>query len=153
MSKAIIHSKITSKKLHIEPQDIIEIDSLIDSSKQFESTNKHRCMFHHTAGAFYMEKMFGINFNALENLRTKYNLPEEFIKDYQNQRQLDRFTGTELESVNGKRFDVRTVVEEHILQDFRGKFIPSFSDYLNNMETTPWMNNAIKPINWKKDGV
>lgn len=147
MSKAIVHSKITSKKLHIEPQDIIEIDNLMDSSKKFENSNKHRCMFHHSAGPFYMEKMFGINFGALEALRKKYNLPEEFIKDYQNQRQLDRFTGTELQSSNGKKFDIRTVVEEHISQDFRGKFIPSFSDYLNAMKTELWMVNAAGPLN------
>lgn len=150
MAKAIHHSRITAKKLKIDEDDIIEIDTMMDSSKQFEASNKHRSLFHHTAGCFYMEKMFGINFSALEDLRIKYNLPKEFIKDYQNQRKIDRQTGTELISkIDNKKFDIRSVTEEHIIQDFRGQ-LPSFSDFLSYMETPMWANNGVKPVQKKK---
>jgi len=151
MAKAIHHSRITAKKLKIDEDDIIEIDTMMDSSKQFEASNKHRSLFHHTAGCFYMEKMFGINFSALEDLRIKYNLPKEFIKDYQDQRKIDRQTGTELISkIDNKKFDIRSVTEEHITQDFRGQ-LPSFSDFLSYMETPMWANNGVKPVQKKID--
>lgn len=150
MAKAIYHSRITAKKLKIDEDDIIEIDTMMDSSKQFEASNKHRSLFHHSAGCFYMEKMFGINFSALEDLRKKYNLPEEFIKDYQNQRKIDRVTGTELLSKLGKKFDVRTIAEEHVLQDFRGQF-PTFSDFLSYMQVPMWANNGVKKVQSKDE--
>lgn len=150
MSKSIIHSRITAKKLKIDEEDICEIDNLLDSSKAFEASNKHRLLFHHTAGCFYFEKMFGINFSSLEDLCKKYNLPKEFIQDYQDQRKKDRLTGTELLSKTGKKFVVRDIVESHILQDYKGRFFPSFQDYIRDMKTPAWANNGISQIDSKE---
>lgn len=143
MSKSIIHSKITAKKLKIDVGSISEIDEMIDSSKQFESSNNHRIMFHHAAGCFYMQKMFAISFEKLETLMEKYNLPQEFIADYINQRFYDRNMGTELQDKTGKRFIVRDIVESHILQDFKQKIFPSFSDYIKNINMPEWINNGV----------
>ena len=33
-----------------------------------------------------------------------------------------------------------------ILDDFRQKFIPTLSDYLENMKLTAWMNNAMTDL-------
>lgn len=153
MSKSIRHSQRTAVILGISPSDIIEIDELMDSSKAFEATNKHRVLFHHTAGCYYMGKMFGINFDSLDQLRKKYNLPDEFILDYQKQRMIDRATGTELLSVMDKKFVVREIPEHHIMQDFNNKFMPSLSHYLSYMKTAPWMNNGTKPLEFNNDDI
>jgi len=41
---------------------------------------------------------------------------------------------------------VRSIAEQHILEDFRNKFIPTLQDYLSNMKLLPWMDNAIGPL-------
>ena len=42
----------------------------------------------------------------------------------------------------GKVISVRDIGEQHVLEDFKGKFIPSIQDYLGEMELKPWMNNG-----------
>ena len=42
----------------------------------------------------------------------------------------------------GKVVSVRDIGEQHVLEDFKGKFIPSIQDYLVNMTLEPWMNNG-----------
>ncbi len=43
---------------------------------------------------------------------------------------------------DGKSYSTRQIAEEHILEDFRQKFIPTAADYLQEMEIKDWMNNA-----------
>lgn len=43
---------------------------------------------------------------------------------------------------NGKEISVRDIGEQHILEDFRGKFIPTAQDYLCETELKPWMQNG-----------
>ena len=40
---------------------------------------------------------------------------------------------------DGKTYSVRDVGEQHILEDFGGKFIPSAQDYLQDMPFQEWM--------------
>lgn len=57
------------------------------------------------------------------------------------------FVGTVLELVFGvvitnsvgKRVSVRDIGEQHVLEDFGGKFIPSAQDYLQEIEFSEWM--------------
>lgn len=44
---------------------------------------------------------------------------------------------------SGRSYSPKDVVEVHILEDFRMRFIPSIQDYLENMKLRAWMNNAI----------
>lgn len=43
---------------------------------------------------------------------------------------------------DGKTVSVRDVGEQHVLEDFRGKFIPTAQDYLQEIEYKPWMENG-----------
>lgn len=42
----------------------------------------------------------------------------------------------------GQTISVRDIGEQHVLEDFKGKFIPSIQDYLCELEMKPWMNNG-----------
>jgi hypothetical protein len=44
----------------------------------------------------------------------------------------------------GKEFSVKDVCEQHILEDFGMRFIPTPQDYLENMDFMDWMQNGIK---------
>ena len=41
-----------------------------------------------------------------------------------------------------KKISVRDIGEQHVAEDFRGKFIPTAQDYLQEMEMKDWMNNG-----------
>ena len=86
MSKPIVHAQSAAKKFGGTANDYLSIEEMIDSSKSSFGDNRHRAIFHSSFGAFVMQWMFGINYESLDELRKKYNLPEEFIKDYEKQR-------------------------------------------------------------------
>lgn len=52
----------------------------------------------------------------------------------------------------GRVVSVKDICEEHILEDFGMRFIPTAQDYLENMEFQDWMQNGIKgvPSSFKK---
>ena len=52
----------------------------------------------------------------------------------------------------GKDVSVKDICEQHILEDFCMRFIPTPQDYLENMEFQDWMQNGIKgcPSSFKK---
>ena len=43
---------------------------------------------------------------------------------------------------DGKLVSVKDICEQHILEDFRHKFIPTPQDYIENMEFLEWMQNG-----------
>lgn len=52
--------------------------------------------------------------------------------------------GVTLENSDGKVIPVRTIAEQHIMEDFGG-FIPTLQDFLMAMEYQPWMNGVGEP--------
>jgi hypothetical protein len=54
---------------------------------------------------------------------------------------LERIFGIVINNSDGKQVSVRDVGEQHILEDFGMRFIPTPQDYLQEMEMSPWMNN------------
>ena len=46
----------------------------------------------------------------------------------------------------GKDVCVKDICEQHILEDFGMRFIPTAQDYLENMDFKDWMQNGIKDI-------
>lgn len=46
----------------------------------------------------------------------------------------------------GKDICVKDICEQHILEDFGMRFIPTAQDYLENMDFKDWMQNGIKDI-------
>ncbi len=52
--------------------------------------------------------------------------------------------GVTVTNSDGKRISVRTIAEQHIMEDFGG-FIPTLQDFLCEMEYKPWMNGQGEP--------
>lgn len=53
---------------------------------------------------------------------------------------LERIFGVNIKNSDNRDVSVRDIGEQHILEDFGNRFIPSASDYLEEMEYIPWMN-------------
>ena len=54
---------------------------------------------------------------------------------------LERIFGVIIKNSIGKEVSVRDVAEQHILEDFGMRFIPTPQDYLQELEIQPWMDN------------
>src|SRR5271165_6256386 len=52
---------------------------------------------------------------------------------------LEQIYGITRVNSEGKTYSVRDIGEQHILEDFGGKFIPSAQDYLQDMPFQEWM--------------
>lgn len=55
---------------------------------------------------------------------------------------LEKIFGVTIANSNGKAVSVRDIGEQHVAEDFKGRFIPSAQDYLAEMEMKEWMNNG-----------
>lgn len=56
---------------------------------------------------------------------------------------VEKVFGHEIELTGGGTAKTRYVCEQHILEDFGNKYIPTPSDYLEGMEFQDWMQNGI----------
>jgi hypothetical protein len=52
---------------------------------------------------------------------------------------LEKIFGYEIVNSEGRRVSVRDIGEQHVLEDFGGRFIPSSQDYLQEIEMKEWM--------------
>lgn len=131
VAKPEIHAKSSAKRFGGVPDDYIEIHKLMDSSKGAIADNRHRALCHN---AWFVSEI-------LE--RIKFHNSTHCKPD-------GRFY-TILNSA-GKEISVRDIGEQHILEDFGMKFIPSAQDYLQEMEMKSWMNNGMgePPTSFKK---
>ena len=43
---------------------------------------------------------------------------------------------------DGKNYSVRDIAEQHVLEDYAGRFIPSAQDFLQEIEFHDWMQNG-----------
>ena len=57
---------------------------------------------------------------------------------------LELIFGVTLENSDGKKIPVRSVAEQHVLEDFGG-CIPTLQDFLGAIEAEPWMNGYGAP--------
>lgn len=55
---------------------------------------------------------------------------------------LERVFGVTITNSEGRKVSVRDIGEQHVAEDFRGQFIPTAQDYLQEMEIKDWMNNG-----------
>lgn len=53
------HAQSAARKYGGDPEDYIAIEEFIDSSKEIIGDVRHRSMYHHTAGIFLCQKIFG----------------------------------------------------------------------------------------------
>lgn len=54
--------------------------------------------------------------------------------------------GYTITNSDGKQISVKDICEQHILEDFGMRFIPTAQDYLENMEFKDWMQNGLSDI-------
>ena len=52
---------------------------------------------------------------------------------------LEQVFGVTLTNSDGKIVSVRDIGEQHVLEDYRMRFIPSAQDFLQEMEVKEWM--------------
>lgn len=50
--------------------------------------------------------------------------------------------GVTITNSDGKVISVREIGEQHVLEDYGGKFIPSAQDFLQEISIQPWMENG-----------
>ncbi len=55
---------------------------------------------------------------------------------------LERIFGVTITNSEGNRVSVRDIGEQHILEDYGGKFIPTAQDFLQQLRHAEWMNNG-----------
>ena len=55
---------------------------------------------------------------------------------------LEKIFGHTITNSDGRAVSVRDIGEQHVLEDFGGRFIPSAQDYLQEMEYQTWMGNG-----------
>jgi len=55
---------------------------------------------------------------------------------------LERIFGVVIENSAGRKVSVRDVGEQHVLEDYGGRFIPSAQDFLQELEFQEWMQNG-----------
>ena len=53
------HAKSAARKWGGTPEQYIEIEEFIDSSKQVIGDSRHRSMYHHTTGVWLCQQIFG----------------------------------------------------------------------------------------------
>lgn len=135
MAKPIVHARSSARRFGGVAEDYLGIHDLLDSSKSTFPDNRHRALTHNSWFFFIMERIFGheIKLTCLECDGTGRICGE------QHNSECDKCEGS------GKRgtASVRAVCEQHVLEDFRGRFIPTVADYFEGMEFQDWMNNGI----------
>jgi hypothetical protein len=50
--------------------------------------------------------------------------------------------GTNITNSDGNLVSVRAIGEQHVMEDFGMKFIPTVQDYLGELPYSPWLNNS-----------
>jgi len=53
---------------------------------------------------------------------------------------IEKVFGVFITNTDGKNVSTKAIAEQHILEDFGGKFIPTAQDYLQEIDYKPWMN-------------
>lgn len=117
MAKPIIHAESSARKWGGVPEDYFPVHNFMDNSKGAIADNRHRALTHNS---WFIS-------NVLEHI----SMPDV------------GWIGPFLYRPSDKvRVSVRDIAEQHILEDFKGEFIPTAQDYLEEMEMKDWMNNG-----------
>lgn len=57
---------------------------------------------------------------------------------------IEKVFGHTITNSSNKEVSTREIAEQHVLEDFGMRFIPSAQDYLQEIEFKDWMNNGVK---------
>jgi hypothetical protein len=130
MSKPYIHAISSAKRYGGKPEDYEEIHNFLDCSKSSFSDNRHRALTHQS---FFIGTILErIHFSNSGPMTPDNRFPYIMNSD-------------------GKKVFVRDIGEQHVLEDFKNRFIPSAADFLNELEFKDWMQNGMDiPPSFKK---
>jgi len=112
MANPIIHAQSSVNKFGGTIDDYIPIHEKMDCSKAYLSDNRHRALTH---------TMFWVR-EVMIPIFGSYIVVKKGDKEV--------------------TISVKDICEQHILEDFRMKFIPTVQDYLQEMEFKTWMQNG-----------
>jgi hypothetical protein len=57
---------------------------------------------------------------------------------------IEKIFGVSRTNSEGRVYSTRQIAEEHVLEDYGMRFIPTAQDFLANMEWDDWMDNGLK---------
>lgn len=153
MSKPLRHAISSARQFGGTPEDFLPIHDFMDSSKGAFADNRHRVLTHQSwfiAPQGPLERSFGT-----EMLVPRTDSLDGFL-DCQGQINHLEYKIQQLRYSQRKYAHViaiRDIGEQHILEDFQGKFIPNPSDYLNDMVFHPWIDNGNKGLPPSAEGL
>lgn len=114
MAKPMFHAMNSARKFGGKAEDYLPLHDFMDSSKGAIADNRHRALTHN---AWFLsnviEKVFG------------------------------HYIEVTLESGATKKVSTREIAEQHVLEDFGMRFIPTAQDYLQGIPMQDWMNNGM----------
>jgi hypothetical protein len=133
------HAVSASKKWGGHPDQYIEIEEFIDSSKKIIGDVRHRSVYHHTEGVWLCQRIFGrtITVGGRYAVSPKIDLILEEDNPTTTPNTVEIMDYGRLREV-----PVRLIAEYHIMQDLG--WIPSPSDYIKNMELQQWMGGPVR---------
>ena len=130
MAKPYIHAQSSARKFGGKPEDYEPIHAFMDCSKGAIADNRHRALTHNS---WFLS-------NILERVKFPNSGPE--TSDH-------RFP-TIINS-DGRTVSVRDIGEQHCMEDYANRFIPSAQDFLGEMTYYEWMQNGKEcPPSFKK---
>lgn len=134
MAHPLTHATSSARRYGGVPEDYLPIHDLMDSSKAAFPDNRHRALTHNNWFFFIVEKVFGheIKLTCEKCNGTGFDA--------------GRGVGCSKCEGSGEAGTAKTryICEQHVLEDFGGKYIPTVSDYLEGMEFQPWINNGVE---------
>lgn len=142
MAKPIVHARSSARRFGGVAEDYLEIHDLMDSSKSAFPDNRHRALTHNSWFFFIVERIFGHEIDLTCSGCGGSGSSSSDIT------QMGVIVTKICSMCNGSgsagKASVRAVCEQHVLEDFRGRFIPTVADYFEGMEFQDWMNNGIE---------
>lgn len=148
MSKPIRHAISSAKQFGGVAEDYLPIHDFMDSSKSAFADNRHRVLTHN---AWFigpqgpLELAFGHEILVpREDEFTKREFSQFAQRIMYLEREIQHLRAEQ--RTKARVVSVRDVGEQHILEDFQGRFIPNASDYIQYLEFRAWMDNGNKGV-------
>lgn len=139
MAKAVFHAQSSVKRYGGKIEDYLDIHVLMDASKSVIADNRHRMLTHQNWFiSQILPRIFG-NYmvvpTTVEGIQIQADIKEHVEAIAELQQNM-------IEGKHGRIVSISQIGEDHILEDFGGKFIPTAGDYMQGMKLEGWMNNA-----------
>lgn len=142
MSKPWIHAESSARRWGGKPEDYIEIHNLLDSSKGTIADSRHRALTHN---AWFLSEILERIFSVVIPISVCGSCGRKTDPERLERRDgYDICFGGEFGEhiFTPKRVSVRDVGEQHVLEDYSGRFIPSAQDFLELVPQQDWMLNG-----------